>query len=60
MWLYWAVTIPSTVIIMIVWRLCLHTKAPLTYRNIKDFAKKALQEREKKKAAKKGDEKVIV
>ncbi|EED21923.1 conserved hypothetical protein [Talaromyces stipitatus ATCC 10500] len=39
MWLYWAVTIPSTLIIMIVWRLCLHTKAPLTYHSIKQFGK---------------------
>jgi hypothetical protein len=47
MWLYWAVTIPSTLIIMIIWRLCLHTKAPLTYRNIKDFAKSRLERKQK-------------
>ncbi|GAM35690.1 hypothetical protein TCE0_017f04210 [Talaromyces pinophilus] len=47
MWLYWAITIPSTLIIMIVWRLCLHTKAPLTYRNIKDFAKARLKQKQK-------------
>ncbi|EEA26029.1 conserved hypothetical protein [Talaromyces marneffei ATCC 18224] len=47
MWLYWAITIPSTLIIMIIWRLCLHTKAPLTYRNIKDFAKASLERKQK-------------
>jgi hypothetical protein len=55
MWLYWVVTIPSTLLVVVFWRLLLHSKTPLTLDSVKTAVVSMLKRRrdEKKKKKKK-------
>jgi len=44
-WMYWAVTIPLTVIIVILWRVLLHRNTPAIYRSVQTWVLSLLKRR---------------
>ncbi|OKL61209.1 hypothetical protein UA08_03621 [Talaromyces atroroseus] len=55
MWLYWVVTIPSTLLVVVFWRLLLHRSAPMTLEAAKIAAMSMFKRRRDRKKEKKNE-----